>query len=483
VASAAAGSPPALAGSGAAIAAPVAEASLQGAPRPPGGLVFSGPLAGLTPASLAGELFEQQPRFLARRGEALLAERWQTGLRAETAAWCWSAVAKQAALKFLPEAEAWFARADEVGRASRPAFEWSDDTLAWRLRAALRASDPGRWQRVLEAATRMSPQEQLDPAWTYWRGRALLAIADPGPTGDGLRIAGQLLLERIANRLDFYGLAASEQLGRPQLLPRAPLATDEAERQRAAAHPGLRRGLHMIALGLADEGRREWNFSLRELGDRELLAAARLACGREVWDRCITAADRTRQEIDLGLRYPQPFREALQAAASETALEPALLYGLIRQESRFITQARSGAGASGLMQVIPPTARRVAKQLGLPYSAELLTDQRYNLRIGANYLRMVLDDFGGSQALALAGYNAGPGRARRWREGPVMEVVAWAETIPFSETRDYVKKVLANAAYYQALQADQAAVTLRPRLSPPIAPRPADAPPENRDLP
>ncbi|MFM2066004.1 MAG: hypothetical protein RLZZ584_913, partial [Pseudomonadota bacterium] len=510
---------PALTAAGAVQAGGAAPASAPAATEAGGAagstsLTLGGALAGLTPATVASELFEQPPRFLARRGEALLrqaggaelvalalarwaitepalaaaqlGERWQGVLRAETAAWAWSAVAKQAAQKMLPESEAWFQRAIELGSASDPVFDWSDDTLAWRLRAALRATDPQRWQRVLQAVTRMSPVEQLDPTWVYWKARALLAVADPGPTGDGLRIAGQLLLERIAGQLSFYGQLANEQLGRTQALPPAPQPSTDAERSAVANHPGLRRALALIALGLNDEGRREWNYTLRELGDRELLAAARMACEREVWDRCIAAAERTRQEVDLNLRFPQPYRAELMAAVAQVEgapLDPALVYGLIRQESRFAHAARSGAGAAGLMQVIVPTARHVARQLGMKFHPDMLTERQANLRIGTTYLRMVLDDFGGSQALALAAYNAGPGRSRRWREGPVMEVAAWAETIPFNETRDYVKKVLSNAAYYSALMTEQTSASLRPRLSPPVGPRPPEAPPENRELP
>jgi soluble lytic murein transglycosylase len=135
------------------------------------------------------------------------------------------------------------------------------------------------------------------------------------------------------------------------------------------------------------------------------------------------------------------------------------------------------------MQVIAPTARQVARQMGMKFHPDMLNDRNINLRIGTTYLRMVLDDFGGSQALALAAYNAGPSRSRRWREGPPLEVAAWAEMIPFTETRDYVKKVLSNAAYYSALMSEQGAASLRPRLAPAVAPRPPDAPPENRDLP
>jgi soluble lytic murein transglycosylase len=197
---------------------------------------------------------------------------------------------------------------------------------------------------------------------------------------------------------------------------------------------------------------REWNFTLRGMNDRELLAAAQMACEREVWDRCINASDRTRSEIDIAQRFPTPFRDEVVAKARQVGLDPAVLYGLMRQESRFITDARSAVGANGLMQVMPATAQWMAKQLGMAYKPGMVNDRDTNLLLGASYLKRALDDFGGSLALAAAAYNAGPGRPRRWREGgAVMEPAAWAETIPFNETRDYVKKVLSNSVYYAAV--------------------------------
>ena len=103
------------------------------------------------------------------------------------------------------------------------------------------------------------------------------------------------------------------------------------------------------------------------------------------------------------------------------------------------------------MQVMPETARWTAKKIGLPYTPDLIADRDTNLKLGTAFLKLVLDEFGGSQALAAAAYNAGPGRPRKWRDGPVLEAAIWAENIPFTETRDYVKKVLSNGAYYAAI--------------------------------
>jgi soluble lytic murein transglycosylase len=459
------------------------------------------------------ELFEQPQRALSRRADASsrqsaehvvmalarlaandpvaaaaeLQDRWQTQLPPDAAAWAWASVARQAAMKLMPEADAWFQRASTLavtaGRDRERDLDWNDDTLAWRVRSALRAADPGRWLRVLDAIATMGTAAQADPTWVYWKARALHATAKSGTDGDAQRTAASVLYERIAGQLNFYGKLAAEELGRPQTLPARPAAITPEERIQAHRQPGLTRALTLIALGLRNEGVREWNFSIRELPDRQLLAAAQRACDHEVWDRCINTSERTRQEIDLIQRFPTPFRAEVVAAAQEVGLDPAYVYGLIRQESRFVTDARSGVGASGLMQVMPATARWTAKRLGIPYTPDLLTDKATNLKLGAGYLKLVLDDFGGSQALAAAGYNAGPNRPRRWREGPVMEVAAWAENIPFHETRDYVKKVLSNASYYTAVLGSKPVVDLKSRLSPLVGPRPADAPAENRQLP
>ncbi|MFO1271812.1 MAG: lytic transglycosylase domain-containing protein [Rubrivivax sp.] len=227
--------------------------------------------------------------------------------------------------------------------------------------------------------------------------------------------------------------------------------------------------MQLIALGLRSEGVREWNYTLRGLGDRGLLAAAALACEREVWDRCINTSDRTRAEVDMAQRFPTPFRDEVTAKAREAGLDPAYMYGLIRQESRFVADARSSVGASGLMQLMPTTAKWTAKKLGVEYKPEAIVDRETNLRLGAGYLKLVLDDFGGSQAMAAAAYNAGPNRPRRWREGAFVEAAAWAESIPFNETREYVKKVLSNAVYYAALLTGQAP-SLKARLGGAIGP-------------
>ncbi len=214
---------------------------------------------------------------------------------------------------------------------------------------------------------------------------------------------------------------------------------------------------------------REWNYTtnLHQPGgmqDRDLLAAAAIACQAQVWDRCINTSERTKSFVSWQQRYPMPFKDEVVTRARTIGLDPAYVYGLIRQESRFIMDARSHVGASGLMQVMPATAKWTAKKIGMTdFQPSMINQHDVNITIGTAYLKLALDDFDGSMALAAAGYNAGPGRPRNWRNGPVLDAAIWAENVPFTETRDYVKKVLANTTNYAAAITGQPQ-SLRSRL-------------------
>ncbi|WP_396268000.1 transglycosylase SLT domain-containing protein [Ideonella sp.] len=432
-------------------------------------------------ASIAlGRLAASDPTAAAR----LLEDRWAGALGGEHGAWAWAQTAKQAALALRPESLEWSRNAwDTLKPRLRDKPDWSDETLGWHARAALRlGGTTERWVLAMRAMDAMSPEERADPTWRYWRARALQALAKPGSAGDEQREQARDLLKDLSDELHFYGQLASEDLGAVQPLPPKPAAPTAPERDAARSRPGLQRALAALALGLRSEGLREWNFSLIGMTDRELLAAAQLACSREIWDRCINTSERSKAEVDMEQRFPWPLREEVVPRAREAGLEPAYVYGLIRQESRFMLAARSHVGASGLMQIMPATASWTAKRIGLPYKPEMITDRDTNLRLGNAYLKMVLEDLGGSQAMAAAAYNAGPNRPRRWREGPVLETAIWIENIPLHETRDYVKRVLSNASYYAGLAAGRP-VALKPRLGNSIGPRDTQAPAPDRELP
>lgn len=398
--------------------------------------------------------------------------KWSPMMSAEERNWLWGTIGRQAASKLSPLANGYFANVTKNS-------DLTDDMLAWKARAALRTGD---WKIVQAAIDAMSETQQRDPTWVYWKARALASYG-----GDERRAQARTLYESISGTRGFYELLALEELGQRATVPTRPAPLTPEEKNAARNNPALNRALYAISIGLRPEGTREWNYAtnLHTTGgmtDRDLLAAADLACQREVWDRCINTSERTKGVIDVEQRFPMPFRDTVVRKSREIGLDPAYVYGLIRQESRFIMDARSGVGASGLMQVMPATARWTAKKIGMSdFTPGQINDHETNITIGTNYLKLALDDFDGSMALAAAAYNAGPGRPRNWRNGPTMEAAIWAENVPFSETRDYVKKVLANTTNYAALITGKPQ-SLKERLGR-VGPRDTAEPESSKDLP
>ncbi len=352
-------------------------------------------------------------------------------LPADAVRFAWGQVAWQAALVHHPRALEWYALA-----AGAPL---TDVQVAWKARAALRVGD---WKEVLASVQALSAEESREPNWRYWRARALRNLGAPE--------AADALLKALAPHPSFYGLLAAEELG----IANAPEWTGgwrpgEADLERVRSLDGIRRALALYRLGLDNEALREWQWAIRSLDDRSLLAAAEVARLAHEPDRAIGTADRTVQIHDFAQRFPMPHREALAAAARQWDLDEAMVYGIVRQESRFMPEARSRVGATGLMQLMPATARWVARQIALaPFKQEMLVRPEVNLQMGTYYFKRVLNDLG-HPMLATAAYNAGPGRARRWRDERALEGAIYAETIPFNETREYVKKVFANAWFYR----------------------------------
>ncbi|MBL8492268.1 MAG: lytic transglycosylase domain-containing protein, partial [Rhodocyclaceae bacterium] len=352
-------------------------------------------------------------------------------------AYGWALLGWQGAQRHHPESFAWYERA---GGLALP-----DEFMAWKVRAALRNQD---WAGVRRSIEQMKPVQAAEPTWTYWGGRALAA--------QGRREEARALFQRIAGQASFYGNLADEELGRGISVPPRAQPPGREELAAAAATPGLRRALALFRLDMRVEAVREWNWTLRGMDDRQLLAAAEMARSQDIYDRAINTADRTQAQHDFGLRYLAPFREKVEPKARELALDNGWVYGLMRQESRFILQAKSTAGAHGLMQLMPATAKWVARKIGLAgFHPGRVTDMDTNVTLGTHYMKMVLESLDNHPVLASAAYNAGPGRAKKWRAARPIEGAIYAETIPFNETRDYVKKVMSNAVYYATLFEDR----------------------------
>ncbi len=396
----------------------------------------------LQPASAASvELFLFAVTRLARTDAnraATLLEAHGRHLPVADLAYAWAQVGLYGGMQHDPESLAWFERAGT--------FRLNDTQAGWKVRAALRAGD---WVNVRGAINAMSDLERRESVWRYWLSRASQQNGDV--------VAARTLRESLARENNFYGVLSAEELG-VQLNPswqgwKPSRANIDAVMQR----PAIRRALAFYRLEMKTEGLREWQYGIRNMDDQELLAAAEAANSANVPDRAINTAERTLVVHDFTQRFPTPHQTDLAMHAQAQGLDEAWVYGLIRQESRFMADAKSHAGAMGLMQLMPATALWAAKKVNMNrFSIAKVTEVPVNLNLGSYYLRHVLDDLG-HPVLATAGYNAGPGRARRWRAPQALEGAIYAESIPFTETRDYVKKVMVNAWFY----AHQAGATTR----------------------
>ncbi len=384
---------------------------------------------------------------LARTAPSQAAQQWaKLGERFTDAerAYVWGLIAYQGAQRHDPNALAWYAKAAEL----------NDQQLAWKVRIALRAKS---WPDVLAAVDAMSPKEAQEPAWRYWKARAAKA--------QGRAAEAQALFAALATDFSFYGQLAAEELGGRGKTPVASYKPTRDEVQAMAKVPGFQRALAFYRLNLRFEGNREWSWTIRNFDDKQLLAAAEFAHRSEIYDRAINTADRTRELHDFSMRYLAPYRDVMKGYVSQQQLDEAWVYGLIRQESRFIADVKSSAGAAGLMQLMPATARWVAQKVGLKdfRGGAQTVNVETNLNLGTWYLKHVLDTLDNHPVLASAAYNAGPGRARAWRADEPMDAAIYAESIPFNETRDYVKKVMSNANYYSQ-QFGQTLLSLKERI-------------------
>ena len=327
------------------------------------------------------------PQHAARQWEKLEAR-----FSKEERAYVWGMIGYLGAMRHDGEALAWFGKAGDL----------SDLQLAWKARAALRARS---WPDVLAAVNAMTGKEASDPAWRYWKARAL---KETGRVEQAAEI-----LKPLSAEYNFYGQLALEDLGSRIAAPASRYKPVAEDLKAMSQHVGLRRALELYRMNLRLDANREWAHAVRGFDDKQLLVAAEVARRYEVYDRTIYTADRTVETHDFSLRYLAPYRDVLKAHTAQLELDEAWVYGLIRQESRFISDAKSHAGASGLMQLMPGTAKWVAKKLGLKdWRWAQVTDIDVNVGLGTYYLKHVLEVLDGQPVLASAAYNAGPGRAR-----------------------------------------------------------------------
>lgn len=340
----------------------------------------------------------------------------------------WGRIAYHAARGHHPNALSFYTLAGSLDK----------EQLAWQARAALRAQN---WATVLSAISAMQDKQADEGAWRYWKARALKE--------QGQQVEANAIFSQLSTERHYYGWLAAEELESVMGNPDEHYTTTDIEVTAIASQPAIKRALELQRLEMRWEAKSEWVWATRNFDDRQLLAAAEYAVRQKWYDIAIITADNTKQAHDFTLRYPTPYRDLIRSAANSENLDEAWVYGLTRQESRFMHYAKSGVGASGLMQLMPATAKWAAQRMGLyGYSNDMIHDLSTNIEIGTYYMRHTLDLMGGQAVMATAAYNAGPSRAKRWMASEPLEAAIYIETIPFSETRSYVQKVMANAHFY-----------------------------------
>ncbi len=333
-----------------------------------------------------------------------------------------------------PQALEWLSRVNQ---------EEDEFLRGWRVRTALSQQD---WWSALTWIEALPVEERNADQWRYWRGRILEMQSINLPV---LRTAAERIFADLSEERSYHGFLAADHIGRPYHLEADPLEFSEDELAAIAEVPGLKRAHELFRVKLYADARREWHWTIRNFTPRQLQMAAVLA-GRWGWhDRAIITVAKTQHFDDLDLRFPTAYRSEIQRHASDQKVDPAWVYGVMRQESSFMADARSHAGALGLMQLMPRTGRITARQIKsrLRSSKELLQVEK-NIKIGTAYLRRMLDRNDGHSVLATASYNAGPHRVSQWKPKVPMEADLWVETIPFTETRRYVQRVMAYTVIY-----------------------------------
>ena len=364
----------------------------------------------------------------------------ESGLSREQRSFAWGVLGHHhAQSQNMPTALSYYSRVSDRK-------QLTDEQLEWYARAALRLQ---RWDELASVIQHMPEKLQKDPTWQYWLGRSFAAQGKSSQ-------AKEMYEKAAASGRNFYAVMAGEELGRRINTRNNVSDADVRDVRRMSEDGAIKRALVLFKNSQSNgdskmrrQAQAEWRFATRDFNEDNLLTAAQVAFDNQFYDMAINSADRTDHKLNYKLRYLSPFKDITVRYATQAGVDPAWVYGLIRQESRFVMGAQSSVGAQGLMQVMPATAREIAGKIGMS-SSELYTMDG-NIRMGTWYMADAKRRLQNNEVMATAGYNAGPGRARNWQASSPLEGAIYAETIPFTETRDYVKKVMTNATYYASL--------------------------------
>lgn len=309
----------------------------------------------------------------------------------------------------------------------------SDEVLRWRARTSLRG---GHWINLLADIAMMTDAEQKTEEWRYWQAVAL--------NRSGQLLAAKAKFKALSLERSYYGFLAADELDQDYALDDSSLLVDEIRLKALEARPEIIRARELFYVGQDGRGRSEWDAVVRYLSNDDKIQAAILAHRWGWHSRAITVAASLGEYDDLSIRYPLPYQTTFEEYSTRANIASTWAYGIARSESLFMRDARSSAGAIGLMQLMPATGRDVAKEIKLPYSGlATLVDPKSNIHLGTTYLGQMAERYGGNRVLATAAYNAGPHRVDRWLpKDSSIDARIWIENIPFNETRQYVKRVL-----------------------------------------
>ncbi|NRH29278.1 transglycosylase SLT domain-containing protein [Pseudomonas sp. MS19] len=315
-----------------------------------------------------------------------------------------------------------------------------DNVSEWRARLLLRF---GRWDEAHKLTENMPKELAQTSRWRYWQARSL-QLAEPNSTEPAK------LYRSLATERDFYGFMAADQVKLPYSLNNQPMKLDPSVVAKVRNTPGIQRALEFHDRGEIVNGRREWYHVSRRFSREELVAQARLAYSMQWYFPAIRTLGQAQYWDDLDVRFPVIYRKELTREAKKRGLHSSWVFAITRQESAFMADARSPAGAMGLMQLMPATAKETARRYDIPLgSANQVLVPDTNIQLGAAYMNQIYGQFNGNRVLATAAYNAGPGRVRQWLRGSDhLAYDVWVENIPYDETRKYVQNVLTYAVIY-----------------------------------
>lgn len=318
-----------------------------------------------------------------------------------------------------------------------------DDKLSsWHVMTAISDQD---WASALDWINRLSPELQQEPKWFYWRARALEAVGE-------LDEARSYYLVNTDSR-NYYGFLAADRIGQVYRLTHRPVSYSTKNMDKIEQIPAILRARELLALKRASDARREWNYAVGRMSHPQMLTAARLASEWQWPDRAIQTLAQAKYWDDLELRFPLTHQELVINQAQKQQINPAWAFAVIRQESAFTPDAKSHAGAIGLMQLMPRTARQVARRLrvSMRNTKAALLNITTNVKLGVGYLKRISDRYNGNPVLATAAYNAGTSRVKSWlpEAGTSIPADVWVEMVPFEETRDYLKRVLTYTVIYE----------------------------------